>query len=261
MLLLSLHMHPLAARLTPTMACVVRHSSSVAHINGTFVHALSSQPANIHHTVQFNSHPDLGAQVRRAKRLADSARQAEAEATGIQNPGTIDNFASRFSKPDAGQPRKFLKRNRIRKSGPAKGTERSRQAVSELKAAEAIMAFSQYQPSKQQEQSLVPTSPEEDTTLATPEPPNVATPELLHTNIKTVLNSIPGLTSLRHLHSGDHSQFDDYSQWQLDPQSYVQGARGPQSTYAQIILNRNPTITSESQKVLTAAIKRVAREI
>jgi len=219
---------------------------------------LSSQLANAHHTVQFNSHPDLGAEVRRAKRLANSARQAEAEATGLQNPRTTGNFASRFSKPDAGQPRKFLKGNRIRKSGPARGTERSRQAVSEFKAAEAIMAFSQHQ---QQEQSLVPTSPEEDTTLDTPESPNVAAPELLHTNIKTVLNSIPGLISLKHLHKGDHSQFGDYSQWQLDPQSYMQGARGPQSTYAEIFLNRNPTITSESQKVLTAVIKRVAREI
>jgi len=219
---------------------------------------LSSQLANVYHTAQFDSYPDLGAQARRTNRLANSARQAEAEAMGLRNPGTIENFASRFSKPDTGQPRKFPKGNRIRKSGPARGTERSRQTVSQPKAAEAIMAFSQHQPSEQREQSIVPTSPEEDTT---PEPPNVAAPELLHTNIKTVLNSIPGLTSLKHLYGGGHSPFGDYSQWQLDPQSYLQGARGPQSTYAEMILNRNPTITSESQKVLTAAIKRVAREI
>jgi len=219
---------------------------------------LSSQLANVHHTVQFQSYPDLGARIRRAQRLAKAARQAEAEAMGLQNLGTINNIAPRFSKPDTGQPRKFLKGNRIRKSGAARGTERSRQAVSQHKAAEAIMAFSQRQPSEHRKQSIVPTS-EGDTTLDTPEPPNVAAPELLHNNIMAALSSIPGLTSLKHLRGGD--QFGDYSQWQLDPQSYMQGARGPQSTYAEIILNRNPTITSESQKVVIAGIKRAVKKI
>jgi len=213
-----------------------------------------SAPLNFQPTDAYTAWHDSGLEIRRAARLAKEARRAQEEAI-LQTQRTADDLVSSSSKLDNGQPRQ---RNQIRTSRSASQTQRSRQTASQPRAAEAIMAFSRRNSSKHQEQSIAPTSPEEDITLDIPALPNVTTPEPCCTNIKTVLNSVPGLTpaaSLEPVYEGD------YSQWQLDPQSYLKGARGPRSTYAEIILNHNPTVSSESQKVLITTIKRATKEI
>lgn len=96
--------------------------------------------------------------------------------------------------------------------------------------------------------------------LVGPEP-IVADIVALFDTVPNIISSVPQLPPskkiqkapadwVKQVYGGDHSQ------WQLDSQSYLKGARGPRSTYAKIILERNPTIPWESQKQLIATIQK-----
>ncbi|KAF5352505.1 hypothetical protein D9756_005888 [Leucocoprinus leucothites] len=250
---------PIATRLACTIVQTVRYSSSIVH--ATTAPATAAFPKN--------SDPDL--ERRRAARLTREAKQAQVKAkNGPLKQGTSgDGKLTPGPKPsgsNTGRPRKLSRRDRVQSSNPARGTERSRKEASQPGAAEAIMAFSRHDGAKQPKPSTSKSDP------ATDKVTSRAAPEPVVTNIAALLDAVPNLTSsfpplspakqLREARTAwiKRAYGGDYSQWQLDSQSYLKGVRGPRSIYAKIILDRNPTISSKPQKELIALIKRSTKE-
>ncbi len=104
------------------------------------------------------------------------------------------------------------------------------------------------------------------------DPPQFTGPEPISFNLRATLDTVPNLTSalpplppknklrkapenwIKSVYGGD------YSQYKLDTSQYLKGARGLRSTYAKIIIGRNPTISLESQRQLIAVVQKMAQE-
>jgi hypothetical protein len=103
--------------------------------------------------------------------------------------------------------------------------------------------------------------------------PQFVGPEPIVNDIAALLDTVPNLISsvpplplskkmqetpanwIKRVYGGE------YSQWQLDSQSYLKGTRGPRSTYAKIILERNLTIPWESKMQIAEVIQKMTKEV
>ncbi|KAJ3567337.1 hypothetical protein NP233_g6432 [Leucocoprinus birnbaumii] len=211
---------------------------------------------------------DPGLEKRVAARLALEAQRAQEQQRQpsqqrLGNENRLVSGPPRPSGSNPGRPRNPSGHDRG-SSGPARGTERSRRESPKSGAAEAIMAFNQ--PNKQQPGAVV------SRRHADADDGNTLALEPVFTNMKALLDTVPSLSSslpplptprqLRHTPAAQVKRVygGDYSQWQVDSQSYLKGALGLRSTYAKIVLDRNPTIIAKPQNDLIAAIRRLARE-
>lgn len=232
---------------------------------------------------------DPGIEQRRAARLAREARQQmEAAARRRAKDNSNDAMMSATAEVFSGspkqkgknqiRPKKRSRRDQVQSSNSRGGTERSRVEASKPGAAETIMAFAQREAASRAaaEGRKTTSSSVQDGMLGDAElsvdPPQFIAPEPIAPNLAAVLDTVPNLTSslpsmppaqklkkapvdwVKRVFGGDYSQF------QLDAQQYLKGTQGPKSTYAKIVLERNPTIPLGSQQQFLGIVRRLTRE-
>jgi len=228
---------------------------------------------------------DLALEQRRAARLTRESSlrtRSEAAALGIAPDRSYDSRRRNPMSPMASavtfgsfpntpmQPRRPVvrgQRSPLANRG-MRGTERSRTPTTVTDPAASIRDFSAREATRRAERATRAgrtrassesreISSEEEVTA---ELPQFMAPELVTSDLASVLNKVPNLASpLPSLSHADKklspewlkcTYVGDYSKYQLDTQDYLRGARGVGHTYARIILERNSTLSQDARKRL-----------